>query len=167
MSYPLISILLLAGASLQTLLPRFVLFGGAEWSLLPGLLLYIVFKCQRSHILYASVLAGLLNDAFSPAPLGISIPFFVLFAAGVYAVRREIFGDQILTYCVFGFLGALCQALYFTLVFVASGLRPFIAGAWAERLLGGLLFGLIIPPVLYLLLSSLFSERMDYSRIKR
>lgn len=167
MSYLLISILLLAGASLQTLLPRFVWFGGAEWPLLPGLLLYIVFKCRRSRILYASVSAGLLNDAFSPAPLGISIPFFVLFAAGVYAVRNEIFGDHILTYCVLGVLGALFQAFYFTSVFVAFGLRPFIGGAWAQRLLGGLFFGLVIPPVLYLLLSSLFSERMDFSRFKR
>jgi len=159
-----ITLLLLIGTSLQTLLPGPVALGSGNWPILLGLVLCISIKSDRARVLYAGLLAGLLHDAFSPAPLGVSIPFFLLIALGVYAIREEVFGDQIVTYAVLGLLGALCKTLYFTLVFAAVGLRPIGAGLFAIRLLGSILLGAITTSLLFLLLSVLPSRQTRKSR---
>jgi len=159
-----ITLLLLIGTSLQTLLPGPVALGSNKWPILLGLVLCISLKSDRARVLYAGLLAGLLHDAFSPALLGVSIPFFLLIALGVHAIREEVFGDQIITYAVLGLLGALCKTLYFTLVFAATGLRPVGAGSFAISLLGSLLLGAITTSLLFLLLSVLPSRKTRTSR---
>lgn len=157
MSKRLITLLLLAGASLQTLLPA--VWGANEWPILLVLILCIALKTDPSRVLYAGLLAGLLHDAFSPAPLGVSLPFFLLIAWGAYAIREEVFGDQVITYCVLGFLGGLLKTFYFTVVFAAAGLRPVGAGSLAVRLGGSLLLGAVLAPIVFLMLSGLSSRR--------
>jgi len=159
MSLLLITILLLTGASLQTLLPGPAVLRLNEWPVLLALILCISLKCDRPRVLYAGLLAGLLNDSFCPAPLGVSIPFFILMALGVYAIRDEVFGDQIITYAVLGLLGGLLQTLYFTIVFSSLGLRPVGAGALTARLFGALLLGTLTTPLIFLLISALQSKR--------
>lgn len=146
----LITLLLLAGASLQTLLPGPAALGSIEWPVLTSLILCIALRTSRWRALYAGVLAGLLHDSFCPAPLGVSIPFYMLIALGGSAIREEVFGDQMITYAVLGLLAGLLQTLYFTTVFVAFGLRP-IAVNFAIRLLGGVLLGAATAPLLFLL----------------
>ena len=162
MSLLLITFLLLAGASLQTLLPA--LPGLAEWPVLTALILCISLRCVRSRVLYASLLAGVLNDAFCPAPLGVSLPFFVLLALGVYAIHEEVFGDQIITYAVLGLLAGLSHVLYFTFVFAATGLRPLGVGLLTARLFGGLLLGALTTPLIFLLIGALQSKRIRKTR---
>jgi len=159
-----ITLLLLIGTSLQTLLPGPAALGSNNWPILLGLVLCISLKSDRARVLYAGLLAGLLHDAFSPAPLGVSLPFFLLIALGVHALREEVFGDQIITYVVLGFLGALCKTLYFTLVFAASGLRPIGAGSFTAQLLGSLLLGTVTTSLLFLFLSVLPSRKRRTSR---
>jgi len=159
-----ITLLLLIGTSLQTLLPGPVALGSDRWPILLGLVLCISLKSDRARVLYAGLLAGLLHDAFSPAPLGVSLPFFLLIALGITTLREEIFGDQIITYAVLGFLGGFCKTVYFTLVFAAAGLRPFGAGSFTIRLLGSLLLGTITTSLLFFLLSVFPSRKNRTSR---
>ncbi|MBI9020491.1 MAG: hypothetical protein JEZ10_04460 [Verrucomicrobia bacterium] len=159
MSSLFITILLFFGASLQTLFSGPAILGSHEWPILLGLVLCISLKCDRVRALYAGLLAGLLNDSFCPAPLGASIPFFMFMALGVCLIREEVFGDQIITYAVLGFLGGLFQTLYFTTVFSALGLRPVGAGVFTARLFGGLLLGTLTAPLIFLLISALQSKR--------
>ena len=155
MSSLLIILLLLIGASLQTFLVTPVVLGSIEWPVLLGLTLCIALRVDRPRALLSGLLAGVLHDAFCPAPLGISIPFFLLIALGTHALREEIFGDQIITYAVLGLLGACSETLYFTLIFSATGLRPFSMGSVVIRLLGSGLLGLVATPLLFLLISRL------------
>ena len=104
-------------------------------------------------------MAGLLYDAFSPAPLGISIPFFLLISWGVYTLRKEVFGDQLVTYFVLGLLGGLFKALYFIIVFSAFGLRPVGAGTFAVHLGGEAILGMLTAPFLFLLLAVLSRQK--------
>ncbi len=149
-----ITLLLLFGTSLQTLLPGPAFLGSTEWPILLGLILCIALRTDRPGALYAGGLAGLLHDAFSPAPLGVSIPFFILIALGVHAVREEVFSDQIITYFVLGLLGGLSKALYFIFIFSVFGLRPVGAGVIAVHLWGSALLGVLTAPLLFLLLSA-------------
>ena len=150
-----ITLLLLAGATVQTLLPSWAFFGSAEWPVLTALLITISLRASYARLIYASLLAGVLYDALSPAPLGTSIPFFVLLGIGLYALRDEVFADQIISYIVLGLLAVLLKTLYFAAVLSASGLRPFQPGMLTVRLGGSLILGALTAPAVYLSLDAL------------
>ena len=150
MSRRFITLLLVAGALLQTVLPVWNAFGSLQLPLMTGLVICIALHTDRAQMLYAAVLAGLLHDAFCPAPLGLSIPFFTGLAAGINWIRDEVFGDQPATYAVLGAIAAVFETLYYALVFSLSGLRPVPGGLLALRLAGGLLAGAVVVPLVSL-----------------
>jgi rod shape-determining protein MreD len=158
MSRRFITLLLIAGAMLQTLLPAWNFFGAlVELPVLTGLVICIALHTDRPQMFYASVLAGLLHDAFCPAPLGLSIPFFTALAAGTGWIRAEVFGDLSATYVVLGAVAAVFETLYYAVIFSLSGLRPVPPGLLALRLAGGLLAGAVVVPLISLMVLQLRS----------
>ncbi len=155
MSRLFITLLLLAGTLLQTVLPVWNAFGALEMPVLTGLVICIALHTDRAQMLYAAVLAGLLHDAFCPAPLGLSIPFFTGLAAGVNWIRSEVFGDLPATYAVLGVFAAILEAVYYALVFSLSGLRPVYGGLLMQRLAGGLMAGAVVVPLVSLMVLQL------------
>jgi len=155
MSSLLITLLLLLGAAFQTLLPSLAFIGSLEWPVLTGLLIYISLRTDGARLIYASLMAGLLYDSFSPMPLGTSLPFFLLLGGGLHALRGELFADQVVTYFMLGLLAVLLKTIYFAVVFSASGLRPLQPGLLAVRLAGGFILGAVTVPLVYLAVSML------------
>ncbi len=155
MSSLVITLLLLTGAAFQTLLPAWTFIGSLEWPVLTGLLIYISMRTDRARLTYASLLAGLIYDAFSPAPIGTSMSFFLLLGAGLYALREELFADQLVTYSVLGLLAVILKTLYFSVVLSASGLRPLQPGLLTVRLAGSFILGALTAPLVYLAASTL------------
>lgn len=151
MSWLFITLVLVAGTLLQTILPSWNAFGSLELPLLTGLVICIALHVDRPRMLYTAVMAGLLHDAFCPAPLGLSIPYFTGLAAGINWIRDEVFGDQPATYAVLGAAAAIFETLYYTLVFSLTGLRPFSGGLIALRLAGGLMAGVVVVPLVSLM----------------
>lgn len=145
-----ITLLLTSGALLQTLLPVWNRFGALEWPVLTGLVICIALHTDRPRMFYAAVLAGLLHDAFCPAPPGLSILFFVTTAMAVSRIRQEVFGDLPVTYAVLGAAAAIFETLYYTLVFSVTGLRPVSFTQPALRLVGGLMAGATAVPLVSL-----------------
>lgn len=145
-----ITLLLAAGALLQTVLPPWNAFGAMELPLLTGVVIYISLHTDRARMFYAAVLAGLLHDAFCPAPLGLSIPLFTGLAAAVNWIRDEVFGDQPATYAILGAAAAVLEVFYYALVFKLTGLRPLSGGVLALRLAGGLMAGAVVVPLVAL-----------------
>ena len=164
MSRLFITLLLAAGALLQTLLPPWGAFSGLEMPILTGLTVCIALHTDRARMLYAAVLAGLLRDAFCPAPLGLSIPLFVVLSMAVHWIRDEIFGDMPATYAVLGAVAAVFETFYYAVFFSLGGLRPVSPGLVALRLAGGLMAGITVVPlvaltVLYLRNSTIRNRR--------
>lgn len=147
MSRRFITLLLALGTLIQTVLPTWGRFGSLELPVLTGLVICIALHTDYAEMLYAAVLAGLLHDAFCPAPPGLSIPFFIVLAAAMNWVRGEVFGDLSVTYAVLGAVAAILETLYYALVFSLSGLRPVSPGLLALRLAGGLIAGAVIVPL--------------------
>jgi rod shape-determining protein MreD len=143
-------LVLAAGALMQTMLPAWNAFGSLELPLLTGLIICIALHTDRPRMFYAAVLTGLLHDAFCPAPLGLSIPFFVALAMGVNWIRDEVFGDQPATYAVLGAVAVVLEVLYYALTFKLSGRRPVSGGLVALRLTGGLIAGAVVVPLVSL-----------------
>ncbi len=159
-----ITLLLFAGVFLQALLPSPVFFGSTEWPILLSLIFWISLRSDSSGVVYAGILAGLLHDSFSPALLGISIPFFLLIALGVHAIRAEVFGDQIITYAVLGLLGGVAKALCFTLIFSVTGLRPVGVESIFFCFWESALLGVFTAPVIFLLLSGTVHRQIHKRR---
>jgi rod shape-determining protein MreD len=150
MSRRFITILLLAGTLLQTVLPVWNVFGAQELPVLTGLVICIALYTDRSRMFYAAILAGFLHDSFSPAPLGMSIPFYVVMAYGINWIRAEIFGDLPSTYILFGAAAAAAENIYYAFGFWLSGYRPVPAGLFGLRLAGSLMAGAVVVPLIAL-----------------
>ncbi len=164
MSRRFITLLLVIGAFFQTMLPSWNVFGSLELPLLTGLIICIALHTERAKMFYAAVLAGLLHDALCPAPLGLSIPFFIGLASGVYWIRDEIFGDEPATYAVLGALAVISETLYYALIFKLSGLRPVSGTLIALRLAGGLIAGAVVVPLISLLVVYLQHFNAEHRR---
>lgn len=161
-----ITALLVVGAAMQALLPRWAFTGSLDWPILTALLMVIVLHADRGAVIFAGVLAGFLYDVFSPAPLGISIPFFLLVGVGLHMLKTELFSDQPITYCVLGVLAVSLKTLYFFIVLILVGQRPVLAGGLlAARLAGGFLLGALTAPAVYLAVSVLLHKRRRRRRI--
>lgn len=163
MSRLFITLLLAAGVLIQTLLPPWGVFGVLELPVLTGLIICIALHTDRSSSLYAAVLAGLLHDAFCPAPLGLSIPFFIALATGINWIRDEVF-DLPVTYALLGAAAAMLETVYYALIFSLSGLRPVPPGFLALRLAGGLMAGAVVVPLVALTVLQLRTVTMHNRR---
>ncbi|NOU36022.1 MAG: hypothetical protein HOO88_04570 [Kiritimatiellaceae bacterium] len=150
MSRRFITLVLAIGALIQTVLPQWGAFGSLELPVLTGMMICIALHADRAQMLYAAVVAGLLHDSFCPAPLGLSIPYFIGLAAGINWIRDEIFGDEPATYAILGAIAAIFETVYYALVFSLSGLRPVSGGWLALRLAGGLITGIVVVPLIAL-----------------
>ena len=164
MSRRFITLSLAAGVLLQTLLSPWSAFGELEMPILNGLIICIALHTDRARMLYAAVLAGLLRDAFCPAPLGLSIPFFVVLAMAVNWIRDEVFGDMPATYAVLGAVAAVFEMVYYAVIFSLSGLRPVSPGLLALRLAGGLMVGIVVVPLVSLAVLQLRHHLIVHNR---
>lgn len=157
MSRRFITLLLVSGSLLQTVLKPIGVFGSMELPILTGLVICIALHTEQAQALYAAVLAGMLHDAFSPAPMGLSIPFYIALAAGINRIRNEVFGDLFLTYVLIGPAALVLETGYYAAVFLISGLRPVMPGLLAMKVAGGLLAGAVIVPLVALAALRLYS----------
>jgi len=146
MSLFLITLLLMIGGAVQTLF-------SIELPLLLCLMIVITLEADRPHALYAALLAGLIHDSLSPAPLGVSIPFFVLIAIGLCIIREEIFVDQLITYAILGGITSLLKTFYFAIVFSLGKIRPVCITDIVIGLTGGLLAAALLAPGVFLVVS--------------
>jgi rod shape-determining protein MreD len=162
-----VTILLAFGTAVQALLPHWVFAGSLDWPILTALLMVIVLNADRGAVIYAATLTGFLYDIFSPAPLGISVPFFLLIGIGLHALKTELFTDHPITYCVLGALAAGLKTLYFLIVLTLFDVRPLpSAGLIAVRSGGGFLLGALTVPAVYLAVSLVFRESGRGRRVR-
>lgn len=146
MSRFFITLLLIIGALLQTVLKPLGVFGALEFPILTGLVICITLHTNHPQTLYTAVLAGLIHDAFCPAPLGVSIPFFLILAISVNRVRDEVFGDLPATYVLLGAVAAIFETVYYAIIFSIGDLRPVPPALLGIRLIGSLLIGAVTVP---------------------
>lgn len=132
--------------------------------MLTGLLVIIALRVRRNQVIYTSLLTGLLYDSLSPAPLGISLPFFLLLGGGLFALREKLFTDRIITYSILGLLSVLLKTIYFSVVLSVCRLRPLHPDIAMVRIAGGFIPGALIVPLVYLFLAALRHARPEIRR---
>lgn len=166
MNAVLISFPAIICAVLQMLLPRWGWTGSLDWPVLSALLMVIVLHVERRTAISTGVLTGLLYDVFSPAPLGLSLPFFLAIAVGLHALKSELFSDHWITYFVLGPAVVTLKTVYLFAAYSFGGLRPVAPGLFAARLAAGLLLGALTASAVYFVFS-LLKQRTDRRRWRR
>lgn len=157
-----VSLSMILAAMVQSNLPRWALLGSLDWPILTMVLMMLIVHIGLGWVIYASVWAGVLYDVFSPAPLGISLPYFLALGMGLYALKSKLFSEHLLAYSVLGLAAVSLKTVWFFMVFSLTGLRPLDWGLFAMRLLGGLLLGLLSALPVYWL--SALARRVSMSR---
>lgn len=140
---------LIAGGTLQVLVPAWRHMGQPAFPFLLGVVLYVAVNKKARYFIPTALLAGVLADALSLAPLGCSACAFL--AAGSLAVllRKDFYADK--TRSVMGF-GSLCAATStgtMALLLCLKGLVALSGGEIFWRMAGSAILGAMLMPLLF------------------
>lgn len=146
---------LLLGGTLQAALPAWRYMGQPAFPILLGVVLYAALNKKARYFVAAAILAGLVEDALSLAPLGYSS--CSLLAAGTLAVlvRKEFFADRATTT---SWVGALCAATATGTLALLLRSKGFVALTGREmlwRMAGSAVLAAVLVPLLFALMRGL------------
>lgn len=140
---------LLCGATAQAVLPSWTLLGTARPPVLLSVALYYAMTRDRKMMLTAALLAGLLQDALSLIPLGYSSILFVVVASMVSRFRELVFVYRGMTHLILGAMASAVVTLGLGALLVLNGQISFYAAGLLSRMLGALVIGALLTPVIF------------------
>jgi rod shape-determining protein MreD len=146
---------LLAAAVGQGAWPAAAWMGGVKAPFLLALTLYYALTRQTPVMLGACFLAGVLQDALSPIPLGYSS--FCFCVAGWLAgrLRDLVMSDSLVTQVVLGASAAGAVTLVMAGLLAQAGLLVCPPGRLALRALGAVALGAAATPLVFVALGAL------------
>lgn len=140
---------LLSCGTLQALAPAWRYMGHPSFPFLLGVVLYAAYNKKRRWFFAAALLAALLEDSLSLAPLGTSALAFLAAGAAAMLLRIPFHTDKIRTLLL---AGAVCSAVstaVMALTLRAKGV-PFAGEELVgRRMLGAALLGAATVPLLF------------------
>jgi len=146
---------LIAGGTLQMLVPAWRHMGQPAFPFLLGVVLYAAVKKKARYFVLTALLAGVLEDSLSLAPLGYSACAF-LFAGGIaLLLRRDFFADKARIVMVFGAAGSATATGVMALLLRMNGLVDLSRGDIGRRMAGAGILGAVLMPILFGLMRGL------------
>ena len=149
MTWLVLLVLTVGAGFVQTLLPGLAWLGQVKCPLLLGLVIYYAMQRETEVMLVAAVLAGVMQDALSPVPLGLSALLFILVGASLARFRELVMSDAVVTQAFFGLVGAGVTALLQCLLLLATRTLVLSPGAVLLKVFGMALGGLVGTPVMF------------------
>lgn len=140
---------LLVCGTLQVLAPAWRHLGHPAFPFLLGVVLYTAFNKKRRYFIAAALLAAVLEDSLSLAPLGCSALAFLVAGGAAVGLRAGFHTDKVRTWIV---AGGICSALatgVMALVLRTKGLTMPTAGDIWTRMLGAAILGAVLMPLLF------------------
>ncbi len=143
------------GAMVQLFLPAWPVFGGIKPPVLAAFALYYALHRSPRGMWIAVFWAALLNDGLDLGGFGPALIAFPIIGTLAHRVRLEIFVDSAVAQMAFGALGAMVAMLIATVVYTATGQRPFDFSYTLLRLVGAGLLGMATLPLVSLSMNKL------------
>lgn len=150
MSWVVLVMVILGGTVLQTLLPALHLLADSKLPILPGIVIYYALTRHSGYALTAGLLAGFLQDAVSPIPMGLSTLTFCLLAWVTGRFRNLVMPDSMLPPMLFGAVGGAATTLLLYILLVRHQPSSWPAGWVATKILGTGLLGIFCTPMAFL-----------------
>lgn len=146
---------LLIAAVLQAMVPTTAWTGWAPAPIMGALVIYYALVRPRHLVLEAALLAGLVEDSLSQMPLGTSSFSYAVIGLIIERYREDVVVRQWTTHVVFGALANIAVTLFALLMLIKDGLihPPFVHVML--RLIGALILGGVVTPIVFHLMERL------------
>ena len=166
MKWVVMIVLTLFGAAVQMTVPPIALLGGAKTPVLFCLVLYYALEHDTALLMTAALLAGLLQDALGPMPLGISTLCFCMVGGVAGGFKRLVLSDSAVVAAIFGFAGWLAVTFCSYLLLRHDGMLGWSALSALWKSAGTGLLGAVVAPVLFSVTGGI-DRRLGNVRMKR
>ena len=140
---------LIAGGTLQVVVPAFRHLGQPAFPFLLGVVLFAAVHKKPRYFVATALLAGVVEDALSLAPLGCSACAFLAAGGLALLLREDFFADKTFVVMVFGALGAATSTGVMALALRMKGLIVLSGGEISGRMAGSALLGAVLIPLLF------------------
>jgi rod shape-determining protein MreD len=146
---------LIAGGTLQGIVPAWRHMGQPAFPFLLAVVLYAALTKKPRYFVLTALLAGVLEDALSLAPLGTSAG--ACFAAGGLALllRADFYADKARTVMWFGALCVAAAAGVMALLLRLEGLVSLAPADVFRRMAGSAILGAVLVPLQFSLMRGL------------
>ncbi|MDA0576514.1 MAG: rod shape-determining protein MreD [Verrucomicrobia bacterium] len=142
-------------AFVQAHFPAPMLLGQVKWPLLIGVVLYYALQREPEDMLVAAAFTGFLQDALSPAPLGMSAVVFACIGWCVARFRALVVSDTVITQAFFGLVGAGIAALALYVLMRVGGLLGLPLGQGIHKIVGSAVEGALATPLVFMVVGKL------------
>lgn len=140
---------LIAGGTLQVLVPVWRHMGQPAFPFLLGVVLYAAVNKKARYFVLTALLAGVLEDSLSLAPLGSSACAFLAAGGLALLLREDFFADKARTVMWFGALCAAASTGTMALLLRMEGLVALSAGDLFRRMAGAAVLAAVVLPLLF------------------
>ena len=140
---------LIVGGTLQAAVPAWRHMGQPAFPFLLGVVLYAAVNKKARYFVAVALLAGLVEDSLSLAPLGYSACAFLAAGAVALLLRADFFADKASTVMWFGALCAAAATGTMALLLRMKGLVTLSAGEISWRMAGSAVLGAVVMPLLF------------------
>lgn len=146
---------LIAGGTLQVVVPAWRHMGQPAFPFLLGVVLYTAVNKKARYFVLAALAAGVLEDALSLAPLGFSACAFLVAGGLALLLRADFFAEKASTVMWFGALCAATSTGTMALLLKMKGLVYLSGGEIFWRMAGSAVLGAVVIPLLFGLMRGL------------
>lgn len=146
---------LIVGGTFQVLVPAWRHMGQPAFPFLLGVVLYAASSRKTRYFVVTALLAGVLEDALSLAPLGYSACAFLVAGGLAALLRQDFFAHRTSTVM---WLGAICAAAAtgaMALLLRMTGLVGLSGADIFRRMAGSAILGAVLIPILFGLMRGL------------
>lgn len=155
MTYIIMILLLITGATLQTLSPAFGILGQVKIPILLAFVVYYSLNRNTFTMLIAAFTAGILQDALSLSPLGYSSAIFMFIGWLMSRYRGLVMADSFITPVIFGAGTGIVVTLMHALLLAHNDLINFNPFWILLRMVGSGFLCALITPVVFILTKTL------------
>ncbi len=141
--------LLMCGAVIQAVIPASPALGQAKVPALAAIVVYYALARQRGDMLWAAILAGLVQDGLGLIPFGYSSFAFCLMALMIARFKDLVFVHETLTHMIFGVLMAAGSTLILFVLLTFTGLIQMPVAQALHKAAGGALLGAVATPLIF------------------
>lgn len=145
----------MAAGFLQVVLPGPAWLGQAKWPLLLAVVIYYALQRETEVMLVAGVFAGFVQDALSPATLGLSAVVFVLIGWSLTRFRELVMSEAMVTQAFFGLTGAVVAGFGQWVLLAGTREVALPAADVLHKLAGLAVEGLVCTPPVFSAMSRL------------
>ena len=146
---------LLVGGTLQGVVPAWRHMGQPAFPILLGVVIYAAVNKKTGYFVVVALIAGVLEDALSLAPLGYSACAFLVAGGLALMLRADFFVAKASTAMWFGALSAAAATGSMALLLRVKGLIELTTGEMFWRMAGSAVLGAVVMPLLFALMRGL------------